>query len=55
MVEKQKDKKALAEKAVEIGGKGLSDEQREVFYHALEVISSILKEVSREGLPKPIE
>ncbi len=47
--------KALAEKAVEIGGKGLSDEQREVFYHALEVISSNLKEVSREGLPKAIE
>ena len=47
--------KALAEKAVEIGGKGLTDEQRETFYHALEVISSNLKEVSREGLPKPIE
>ena len=45
--------KALAEKAVEIGGKGLTDEQRETFYHALEVISSNLKEVSREGLPKP--
>ena len=44
--------KALAEKAVEIGGKGLTDEQRETFYHALEVISSNLKEVSREGLPK---
>ena len=47
--------KALAEKAVEIGGKGLTDEQRETFYNALEVISSNLKEVSREGLPKPIE
>lgn len=47
--------KALAEKAVEIGGKGLTDEQRETFYRALEVISSNLKEVSREGLPKPIE
>lgn len=47
--------KALAEKAVEIGGKGLSDEQREIFYHALEVISANLKEVSKEGLPKPTD
>ena len=36
--------------AVEKGGKGLSEEEREGFYSALEIISSNLKEISKEGL-----
>ncbi len=36
--------------AVEKGGKGLSGEQREKFYEALQIISENLKEISREGL-----
>ena len=36
--------------AVEKGGKGLSDEQREVFYNALATISENLKEISKDGL-----
>lgn len=44
--------KKMAEKAVEMGGKGLSDEQRESFYHCLEIISANLKEVSETGLQK---
>ena len=38
--------------AVEAGGFGLSDEERDVFYHSLEVISSNLKKISKDGLPK---
>ena len=44
--------KKMAEKAVEMGGKGLSDEQRESFYRCLEIISANLKEVSETGLQK---
>lgn len=36
--------------AVEKGGKGLSDEQRENFYAALKLISLNLKEITKEGL-----
>ena len=37
--------------AVEFGGKGLTDEQRDIFYEALERIASNLQSLSREGLP----
>lgn len=36
--------------AVERGGEGLSDEQRDDFYNALEIISTNLKKISKEGL-----
>ncbi len=38
--------------AVELGGSGLSDEQRDHFYLALQTISENLKEISRNGLPQ---
>ena len=38
--------------AVEFGGRGLSDEQREVFYDALERIANNLQVVSEQGLPR---
>ena len=47
--------KALRERvklAVEKGGNGLTEEQREVFYNALEIIAANLKEMSKEGLVK---
>ena len=37
--------------AVEIAGKDLTDEKREIFYEALESITSHLRELSKEGLP----
>lgn len=37
--------------AVEMAGKGLSEEMRTVFYSALDTITGNLKEISREGLP----
>ena len=45
--------KALRERvklAVEKGGDGLTEEQRESFYNALEIISANLKKISKEGL-----
>ena len=36
--------------AVERGGEGLTDKQREEFYNALKVIGGNLKRISREGL-----
>lgn len=36
--------------AVEKGGNGLSDEEREHFYYALQVIAKNLQEITREGL-----
>ena len=42
--------KINAEAAVEYGGKGLTDEQRETFYLALETICSNLQELSEKGL-----
>ena len=41
----------IAEKAVSLGGAGLSDEQREDFYRSLETIASNLKQLSSKGLP----
>ncbi len=41
---------ALAAKAAEAGGKGLTSERREMFYEALEHIAANLKAVSEEGL-----
>ena len=40
-----------AAKAVEIGGEGISDEERETFYRVLEIISSNLAELSKNGFP----
>lgn len=37
--------------AVAAGGKGLTDENRRVFYETLELIAGNLESVSREGLP----
>lgn len=42
--------KKSAEAAVEYGGKGLDDEQREIFYNSLEVICGNLQNLSRKGL-----
>jgi len=36
--------------AVEKGGSGLSDEEREHFYYALQVIAKNLQAISKEGL-----
>lgn len=41
---------ARAAAAVEYGGKGLTDEQRESFYEALEIICSNLENLSAKGL-----
>ena len=38
--------------AVELAGKDISDEEREIFYHALTSITGNLRELCREGLPK---
>ncbi|WP_455715538.1 MarR family winged helix-turn-helix transcriptional regulator [Anaerosporobacter sp.] len=38
--------------AVEIAGKDLTDEKREIFYEALESITLNLRQLSKEGLPK---
>ncbi|MBQ6810207.1 MAG: winged helix-turn-helix transcriptional regulator [Firmicutes bacterium] len=40
-----------AAKAVEHGGCGISDEERDVFYRALDRILANLKTISEEGLP----
>jgi len=40
-----------AGKAVELGGMGLSDEQRENFYRSLEIITNNLQILSEQGLP----
>lgn len=39
-----------AEAAVSLGGMGLTDAQREIFYRCLERIASNLRELSRKGL-----
>lgn len=36
--------------AVERGGMGLSEDEREIFYKALQTISANLKEITKEGL-----
>ena len=38
--------------AVEMGGNGLSEAQRENLYDALEIIVNNLQEISRDGLPE---
>ncbi|MBE7056497.1 MAG: hypothetical protein E7388_03540 [Ruminococcaceae bacterium] len=38
--------------AVDLGGKGLSEENRALFYETLELIVSNLQTISQEGLPK---
>lgn len=40
-----------AKYAVELGGKGLNEEHREIFYHALDLIIHNLQTLSEEGLP----
>lgn len=37
--------------AVELGGKGLSDEQRKNFYYALDLIAANLQKIVEDGLP----
>ena len=41
-----------ASKAVELAGKDLTDEAREVFYQALESITANLTELTKEGIPE---
>ena len=43
-------RRALA--AVEAGGRGLSDDDRQIFYATLELIASNLNEVCKDGLPE---
>lgn len=38
--------------AAEYGGRGLSDEQREAFYAALDLIVTNLQDLGRDGLPQ---
>lgn len=38
--------------AVNEGGRGLTDDERNIFYHALEIIAANLKTITKEGLPK---
>ena len=41
-----------AAKAVELGGEGITRENRETFYAVLELIAKNLRAISEEGLPK---
>ncbi len=41
-----------ASKAVELAGKDLTDEERDVFYKALESITANLNRLSRDGIPE---
>ncbi|MBR6548258.1 MAG: winged helix-turn-helix transcriptional regulator [Clostridia bacterium] len=41
-----------ADLAVQMGGQGISDQERTVFYNTLEKIAANLQEVSKDGLPK---
>ena len=41
-----------AGKAVEAGGKGLSEEERTFFYETLEQIAGNMKEMSQKGIPE---
>ena len=40
----------IAERAVGIGGKGLTDEHRQIFYEALERITANLRQITLNGL-----
>lgn len=42
----------IAERAVELAGEGLADEDRRVFYQALELIAGNLQRISRDGIPE---
>ena len=44
--------KARAALAVELAGKDLTEEQRAIFYMALESIANNLRELSRNGIPE---
>lgn len=44
-----------AEVAVELAGAGLSDENREIFYEALEQITANLQMLSKDGLPENVK
>ena len=39
-------------KAVELAGKDLTDETRDIFYQALESITANLTELTKEGIPE---
>lgn len=41
-----------AARAVELGGKGLTDQERRIFYYALDLIASNLERLSKEGIPQ---
>lgn len=41
-----------ASRAVELAGKDLTDETREIFYQALESIAANLTELSKDGIPE---
>lgn len=41
-----------AERAVELAGKDLTDDVREIFYQSLESIANNLQSLSKEGIPK---
>ena len=41
-----------AGRAVDLGGKGLNDRDRETFYNTLELVVSNLQIISEEGLPR---
>lgn len=38
--------------AVRLGGEGLTEEERKIFYYALDLIASNLQKIVEEGLPK---
>ncbi|MBQ7836648.1 MAG: MarR family transcriptional regulator [Clostridia bacterium] len=38
--------------AVEMGGKGLTDREREIFYTAMETIADNLRAMSKDGMPE---
>ncbi len=42
---------ARAQMAVELGGRGLDDVEREVMYRSLELVASNLKRLSESGIP----
>ncbi len=44
--------RSRASKAVEIAGADLTDEQRDIFYMALESITARMRELSQEGVPE---
>ena len=43
---------ARAKAAVELASHGLPDEKREIFYEALELITTNLQKLSRDGIPQ---